>query len=108
MVTLKGPNCQAPTEEFTQEWPAVQLQDPPTPVMGLAVAEEKNQMTLLILRGAHADYSHDHHRHHPLHLPILYCPEETKRQRMSPVSQVWEKEELGRLDLFPHYITQTG
>lgn len=39
MVTLKGPNCQAPTEEFTQEWPAVQLQDPPTPVMGLAVAE---------------------------------------------------------------------
>lgn len=60
-------------------------------------------MTLLILRGAHADYSHGHHRHHPLHLPILYCPEETKRQRMSPVSQVWEKEELGRLDLF-HYV----
>lgn len=61
-------------------------------------------MTLLILRGAHADYSHGHHRHHPLHLPSRYCPEETKRQRMSPVSQVWEKEELGLLDLFPHYV----
>ena len=39
MAILKGPNCHTATEDCTQEHPALQLQDPPIPVMGLAVAE---------------------------------------------------------------------
>ncbi len=39
MVILKGPNCHTATEDCTQEHPAPQIQDPPIPVMGSAVAE---------------------------------------------------------------------
>lgn len=39
---LKGPNCRTATEDCTQERPAPHLQDPPIPVMGLAVAEVHN------------------------------------------------------------------
>lgn len=44
MAILKGPNCHTATEDCTQERPAPQLQDPPIPVLGLAVAEVHLEM----------------------------------------------------------------
>ena len=47
MAILKGPNCHTATEDCTRERPAPQLQDPPIPVMGLAVAEVQNIIWLV-------------------------------------------------------------
>ncbi|MEQ2290106.1 hypothetical protein AMECASPLE_000152, partial [Ameca splendens] len=95
MQNQKGPNFHTAID-CTQEHPAPRLLDPLIPVMCSAVAEV--QVTRLIHHGVHIVYSPDH----PLPLRSHFCPRESKRKRLSPASQAWEKEELGLLDWFPH------
>lgn len=49
MAILKGPKCHTSTEDCTREHPAPQSQDPPIPVMGLAVAEVHNIRCLEVM-----------------------------------------------------------